>query len=149
MEIGTKHKKTCPALTGFIRTCAGCGVVPSQGRTVSAGSRDVQRSSYHPVTSQHLICYQLERKALNFTAARLCSCLCLSWLPSSLMGKDAQFCRGICLTWCWHGSGPSCCQGFQNPSFPSASALNSWERMGSRNPRPQGNWPLLRKLKAS
>lgn len=73
MEIGTKHKKTCPVLTGFIRTCAGCGVVPSQGRTVSAGSRDVQRSSYHPVTSQHLICYQLERKALNFTAAWLFS----------------------------------------------------------------------------
>lgn len=109
---------------------------PIPRESLSAGYRDMQRSSSHPAEDFHVSAFVLsptQRKALNSTAAQLpgsAQCLRLSRLPSSLMGKDAHFCRGICLM--WDGTGLSLCQSSKSPSFPSATAPNSWERMGSR-----------------
>lgn len=113
---------------------------PIPRESLSAGYRDVQRSSSHPAEGFHVSASVLspaQRKALNSTAAQLpgcAQCLRLSRLPSSLMGKDAPFCRGICFTWHWDGSGLSCCQGSQSPSFPQPLLPTAGRGWGAGTP---------------
>lgn len=47
-------RKTCPVHTSFIRTCAVCGDLPSQRKSLPADYRDVQRGSSSPAEVFHL-----------------------------------------------------------------------------------------------
>lgn len=54
-----KCRKTCPVLTSFIRTCAVCGGLPSQRKSLPAGYRDAQRGSSSPAEVFHLSAFIL------------------------------------------------------------------------------------------
>lgn len=69
-----KCRKTCPVLTGFIRTCAVCGGLPSQKKSLSAGFRDMQRSSSPPAEVFHLSAFILS-PTQDFQRKALSSCL--------------------------------------------------------------------------
>lgn len=70
---------TCPALTSLVRTCAGAGGLPSQRERLSAPYGDVLRNPAHPAEDFPASASVLsptqgfQRKALNSTAAQLCT----------------------------------------------------------------------------
>lgn len=117
MQIELKCRKTCPVLTSFIRTCASCGGLPSQGRArqlVIEMCREAHHILLRFFMSQHSFLSPTQRKALNSTAAQLpgsAQCLHLSRLPSSLMGKERTLLRRdsshVKLRWIWSELLPS------------------------------------------